>query len=273
VGGTYEVGQIVSASYSCTDALSGVIRCGAKAYTSGPTGNTGKLTSPVDTSSLGTKTFIVQAVDAAGNQASASVMYTVTAAPVNLVVACRSAALSYGQDYICGVYASSNAGLPQGVVNYKYDNGAVQTIALASGVAELTLPKPAVGQHSVVVSYSAQGIDAAASQQTEMFTVSLAPVAVSLKPSTTFFTGGVDLWLTGAVQSVSAGPPDGTGSFTFTDGGKVLAVMPVDSTGRAVLAIPISQLTNGSHSYAVAYAGGVNYATGNASVSVTIAKP
>jgi hypothetical protein len=32
-------------------------------------------------------------------------------------------------------------------------------------------------------------------------------------------------------------------------------------------------LSNGSHSYAAAYAGGANYATGSASVSVTVAKP
>jgi hypothetical protein len=270
-GGTYEIGQIVTASYSCTDTLSGVTRCGTKTFASG-TSSTGKLISTVDTSSAGAKTFTVQAVDAAGNQSSTSVNYTVGAARVNLVVSCRSAALSYGQDYICGVYPSSNVGVPPGVITYTYDNSSPKTIPVVSGVAGFTIPKPAIGQHTIVVSYAAQSTYAAAGPVTENFTVSLAPVVVRLTPSTTFFTGGTDLWLTASVQSSSAGSPDSTGSFTFLDGNKVLTVMPADATGKATLVIPVAQLTNGTHSYTAKYAGGANYATGSASISVTVAK-
>jgi hypothetical protein len=191
---------------------------------------------------------------------------------VNLVVSCRNAALSYGQDYICGVYPSSNVGVPQGVITYRYDNNSPKTIPVVSGVAGFTIPKPAIGQHTIVVSYAAQSTYAAAGPVTENFTVSLAPVVVRLTPSTTFFTGGTDLWLTASVQSSSAGSPDSTGSFTFLDGNKVLAVMPADATGKATLVIPVAQLTNGTHSYTAKYAGGANYATGSTSVSVTVAK-
>ena len=82
-GGSYSLGQKVTATYSCTDALSGIVQCGTSTYTQ-PTNNTGNLTATVDTSKPGPQTFTVNAVDAAGNPSSASVNYTVNGAPANL---------------------------------------------------------------------------------------------------------------------------------------------------------------------------------------------
>ena len=75
--GTYTVGEQVKASYSCSDATSGVVLCGDKFYAPGSTFNTGTLTTTVDTRWPGTKTFTVWAADAAGNRSSASVTYKV----------------------------------------------------------------------------------------------------------------------------------------------------------------------------------------------------
>jgi uncharacterized repeat protein (TIGR01451 family) len=87
VANSYLVGQQVTANYSCTDELSGVVKCGTSTFAPGSTLNTGNLSSPVDTSKAGAQTFTVTAVDAAGNQTSASVNYQVVAAPqVNLVI-------------------------------------------------------------------------------------------------------------------------------------------------------------------------------------------
>ncbi|MGC9157541.1 MAG: hypothetical protein ACP5FH_01030 [Terracidiphilus sp.] len=77
VTGAYEVGQPVTASYACTDATSGVLFCGFHSFAPGSTHNTGTLTARVDTWSPGSKTFTVQAVDAAGNHSSASITYRV----------------------------------------------------------------------------------------------------------------------------------------------------------------------------------------------------
>jgi len=74
---SYSIGEAVKASYQCTDATSGVVRCGGNNYAVGATHNTGTLTALLDTTSPGAKTFTVQAVDAAGNQSSASVNYQV----------------------------------------------------------------------------------------------------------------------------------------------------------------------------------------------------
>jgi hypothetical protein len=78
--GMYAKGAVVNASYSCSDAGSGVVSCGPptspKTYSNG-TPNTGTLTSLLNTSTAGTFTFTVTAVDAAGNHSTSSVTYRV----------------------------------------------------------------------------------------------------------------------------------------------------------------------------------------------------
>jgi len=393
--GSYTVGQTVTASFSCTDALSGVVQCGSYTYAVGATNNTGTLTSPVDTSSPGSKSFTVTAIDAAGNTSSASVNYQVVApydnqvqfsitpttvtypqganvvvqivpgatpslarldpvkavgsgkslkptpktasytaitgsvkiydgskllttlglqgngaayyylaglsagqhslsanysgdatiaggtsapvtftvqpAPVNLGLACWNANFPYGADYICGAYASSNAGPAQGVVTYAYDGGSTVSVPLSWGVAAFTIAKPPVGQHKVVVSYAAQGNFAAATPQASSFTVTPAPVNIAFTPSTWYLTGGT-LTLTATVQSWSAGSPKSTGSITFRDGSTVLAVVPVNANGQASTSVAASALTNGNQIFTASYAGGTNYGAGSTSITVDVAK-
>ena len=66
-GAVYQLGQVVNAAYSCADAGSG--QCTA-------TGTAANL-SPIDTSTLGLKTFVVNATDAVGNPSSVTVNYEV----------------------------------------------------------------------------------------------------------------------------------------------------------------------------------------------------
>jgi DNA/RNA endonuclease G (NUC1) len=66
-GAVYLLNQIVSASYSCTDGGSGMASC------TGTVANLGAI----DTSSVGVKTFVVNAADLAGNLSSVTVTYEV----------------------------------------------------------------------------------------------------------------------------------------------------------------------------------------------------
>jgi uncharacterized repeat protein (TIGR01451 family) len=76
----FTLNQQVSVSYSCTDDRAGVATCGSKSYGAPGTLNTGTLTYPLDTSSVGTKTLTVPVTDAAGNAGTpVSVTYNVVA--------------------------------------------------------------------------------------------------------------------------------------------------------------------------------------------------
>jgi hypothetical protein len=67
--GSYVLGQLVIASYSCSDGGSGVATCAGPQ----PSG------SLVNTLLAGTHTFVVDATDAVGNHSQALATYTVTA--------------------------------------------------------------------------------------------------------------------------------------------------------------------------------------------------
>jgi len=79
-GGSYKVGAVVTASFSCSDLNTGagVVLCGSNVYATETTYNTPKLTLKVPTGSAGSKTFTVYAVDGAGNISSKSIAYSVT---------------------------------------------------------------------------------------------------------------------------------------------------------------------------------------------------
>ena len=75
----YPVGSTLQATYACADALSGVQHCGTATYST-PVKNPGSVTSTLDTSKPGKKTFTVNLSDAALNHGTPqSVTYTVIA--------------------------------------------------------------------------------------------------------------------------------------------------------------------------------------------------
>ncbi|QNI33160.1 Ig-like domain repeat protein [Alloacidobacterium dinghuense] len=368
-GNAYTVGQAVTATYSCTDERSGIIRCGSSTYSpSSGVLNTGAISSPVDTSTAGPKTYTVTAIDAAGNQVSTSVQYVVTAAfdsaikvtlssttvtypqgtnvtisiaptkghtptgtvqlldgtkvlqtsslqgngaaylyiqglpvgvhqlsatyagdafnpggtstpvqlivnpvPVNLSTSCWNLNYPYGANFQCGVYTSSNAGPPQGVVTYQYDGAAPVSLTLQNGVAQFTLVKPPAGTHVLIIGYAAQTNYAAANPSKVTFVVTPAPVTIQLTPSSWYLTGGT-LTLTASIQSWSAGPPNAIGTVSFFDGSNLLGNMPVNALGVATVTVSASSLSNGSHTIAANYSGGTNYAAASSTITITVAR-
>jgi len=202
---------------------------------------------------------------------SASVVLNVQPVPVTLSVSCWNTPYPYGANFQCVITASSNAGAPLGSIFYAYDGGAPTPIVLASGKANLTITKPPVGSHSLVISFPAQTNYAASGPKTENFSVTPAPVIVQFTPSSWYLTGG-NLTLTASVQSWSAGPPNSTGSVTFSRGSTVLAVVPVNTSGVAVSPmIPATSLPNGNDVLTATYSGGTNYATGSTNITVQLA--
>lgn len=203
--------------------------------------------------------------------ASTPVALIVQPVPVTLSVSCWNTPYPYGANFQCVITASSNAGAALGSITYSYDGGTPVPVVLASGKANVSLTKPPVGSHSLVISYPAQTNYAAAGPKTQNFSVTPAPVYVQFTPSAWYLTGG-NLVLTAAVQSFSAGPPNNTGSVTFSFGKTTLAVVAVNASGVAVSpSIPATSLPNGNDTLTATYSGGVNYATGSTNITVQLA--
>lgn len=102
---------------------------------------------------------------------SAPTTLTVKPAPVSLSAVCRSAVLRAGSSYQCSVSALTPAGPAQGVVTWQLDGATPATLPLFRGTAQIVIPHPALGQHTLSLWYTAQSNDAAAGPRTESFTV------------------------------------------------------------------------------------------------------
>jgi regulation of enolase protein 1 (concanavalin A-like superfamily) len=189
-------------------------------------------------------------------------------APVTLSPACWNSNVPYGANYQCTVTVSSNAGAPQGSITYAYDGGVPLSLALSNGNAQFTIPEPFAGNHSVAIGYAQQTNYAAVTPVTENFTVTPAPVNVSLIPSSWYTSASGGVSFVAAVASWSAGPPDATGSVAFYDGGTLLATVPVNASGQATYTS--SSLSIGPQTITATYLGGTNYGSGSASATITL---
>ena len=194
---------------------------------------------------------------------------TVNPVPVKMSVSCWNSSFPYGGNYQCTVNVSSNAGSAQGNITYSYDGGAPVAVPLSGGNAQFTVTNPAVGNQNVVIGYAQQTNYAGAAPQTENFTVTSAPVNVSLAPSTYYTTVGSSVTFAVSVTSWSAGPPNANGAVSFYDGSTLLATVPVDGSGHA--SYTTSSLPAGKQTITATYAGGVNYASGSSSATITVA--
>jgi hypothetical protein len=183
-------------------------------------------------------------------------------------VSCWNSSFPYGGNYQCTVNARSNAGSAQGNITYSYDGSSPVAVPLSSGNAQFTITKPDAGNQNVVIGYAQQTNYAAAASQTENFTVTPAPVNVSLTPSTWYAKAGTSVTFEAAVASWSAGPPNDNGSISFYNGSTLLATVPVNASGQA--SYTTSSLPAGQDTITATYAGGANYASGSGSVTITL---
>jgi hypothetical protein len=200
--------------------------------------------------------------------ASAPTVLTVSPVPVRMSVSCWNASFPYGGNYQCTVNVSSNAGSALGSITYSYNGASPVAVPLSGGNAQFTIAEPAAGNQSVVIGYAQQTNYAAAASQTENFTVTPAPVNVSLTPSTYYTTVGTSITFSTSVASWSAGPPSNNGAVSFYDGATLLATIPVNASGQA--SYTTTALPAGKQIITATYAGGTNYASGSASATITL---
>jgi len=128
------------------------------------------------TPSLKAGTHSLIAVYSGDNSHSAGISQpitiTVSPAQTNLSAACWNPSFSFGGNYNCTVQVSAGAaGNAQGTLTYTLD-GTPATVPLnANGGAQFVLSSPAVGNHTLTITFPAQGNFTASNTAAETFTV------------------------------------------------------------------------------------------------------
>ena len=127
------------------------------------------------------------------------------------------------------------------------------TSNVAGGIATLDVAALAIGQHSIVATYSG-AIDYAASSSTPLSQkVQLSPTTGTLTASANPAIAGKPLTLTATVASNGAMP---TGPITFKDGTANIGLGTLNAQGIATFTT--SSLTAGTHAITAVYAGDTN---------------
>lgn len=141
---TYSFNQAVAADYTCVDGGSGPASCAGPV----PTG------SNIDTSSVGPKTFTVNAQDKVGNGSSLSINYVVTKAGTTTTIASSNLPSTYGQLVAFTATVSSSGGAPPGSVEFFDGPVSLGTAVMSGGSASLTTSALNAGNHSIRAVYA-----------------------------------------------------------------------------------------------------------------------
>jgi sugar lactone lactonase YvrE len=130
----------------------------------------------------------------------------------------------------------------------------------SNGIAYISTSTLAQGTHSLTAVYSGDANDTSATSPVLSLPVKQY-VGITIGDQTPIVTGTTE------TITVNFNPTAATGTVTFTDGGTLLATVPVAS-GTAVYSS--STLAQGIHNIAIAYSGDSNYLSASSTLTITV---
>ncbi len=169
----------------------------------------------------------------------------------SVILASSTNPTTFGQSvtFTATVSASaSGSGVPTGSVTFMDGTQSLGTFPLTSGVASVQLSSLTGGNHAITAVYSGNAQLAPNTSSPATQVVNPLSTITKITPSVSSGAFGELVTFSAKVTSTSGTP---AGSVTFSDGGNVLATVPVGSSGIATYSS--SSLAVGAHNVAAAF--------------------
>jgi hypothetical protein len=241
------------------------------------TGTTATLVSGAYNANLGslgsgTHTFTVTySGDTTYGSSTITTTFTVTGMTVTLNTTLAPAAPTYGTAITATAVMTVTTGTPvTGTVTYNLDAGVTKSVSVTNGTVSFTLGTPAVGSHSLVVTYTGNTQNASATQ-TINFTVGTAATTTVVSTSSASIYYGAGITLTATVSDAIGITP--TGTVQFMDGSTLICTGTLAAGTTSVLVSPTSAssctttaMSIGVHSITAVYSGSTNFTASTSGV-------
>jgi Bacterial Ig-like domain (group 3)/Carboxypeptidase regulatory-like domain len=157
-------------------------------------------------------------------------------------------------------------GIPSGTVTFREGETILASVPLTGAVAKLALKELAPGNHSITATYNGSAdYEASEGSLTETITKATTRLTVTStkNPAPVGSTGTIKA----TVATVAPGGGQAAGTVTFSEGGVVLAMIPLSGTSATY---PLKSLTAGTHEITATYNGSANYESSSGSISQVI---
>jgi hypothetical protein len=172
------------------------------------------------------------------------------------------------------------AGTPTGTVQFQIDGGNVGspvTVSTSGGgtIAIFSIATLAVGNHTIIASYSGDGTFASSSGAlTGGQTINKAATSVIVRSTASASVSGQTVTFTAtiSVPLPGAGTPTGTVQFQIDDSNVGSPVAVSTSAGVTTASFSIAAQAVGTHTLTASYSGSSNFAGGSASMTQTVNK-
>jgi len=210
----------------------------------------------VDTSTPGSKTYVVTAIDAAGNQSLQSVNYVVTSVNAAIRITLSQTTVTYplGTNVVIKV-APAHGHVPTGTVQLFDGTSLLQTSRLGGdGAAYLYVQGLSAGAHSLTAVYSGDSFNPGGTSAPVILTVKPVPVNLSAACWNASFPFGAD-YHCGVNASSTAGAPKGVITYQYDGGAPVTLTLQNGAAQFVITKPPV-----GTHQVIIAYAAQTNYA-------------